>query len=143
VQRKWLEYYGGLTWGRQDFNYEANAWTLSPDYTDKDLDQEGDGSLYSITHLLDAAMSFDAENMTKFSCPIFLFEGRHDYSVSHTIAEAWFERVSAPKKELVWFEDSAHMAMQEQPGRFLYQLVTEVRPLAVKAGDVAPDNPKE
>ena len=88
-------------------------------------------------------MSFDAENMTKFSCPIFLFEGRHDYSVSHTIAEAWFERVSAPKKELVWFEDSAHMAMQEQPGRFLYQLVTEVRPLAVKAGDVAPDNPKE
>jgi proline iminopeptidase len=102
------------------------------------LDQEGDGSLYSITHLLTAAFTFNAEQMTSFTCPIFLFEGRHDYSVSHTLPEEWFKKVKAPEKKLVWFEDSAHMAMQEQAGRFLYHLVTDVRPIAVKAGDSAP-----
>ena len=138
VQRKWLQYYGGLTWGRSDYDYDSNSWTLSPDYTDKELDQEGDGSLFSITHLLASMMTFRNETMTTFRCPIFLFEGRHDYSVSHTLAEKWFKTIKAPKKELVWFEDSAHMAMQEQSGRFLLHLVTDVRPLATKAGDSAP-----
>ena len=138
AQRKWLEYYGGLTWGRTDYSYDANAWLLSPDYTDKELNQEGAASLYSITHLLTGAFAFNAEKMTSFACPIFLFEGRHDYSVSHTLPEEWFKKVEAPEKKLIWFEDSAHMAMQEQAGRFLYHLVTDVRPIAVKAGDSAP-----
>jgi pimeloyl-ACP methyl ester carboxylesterase len=143
IQRKWLEYYGGLTWGRRDYQYDVNAWMLSPDYTDKDLDQESEGSLYSLTHLLATAFSFNAEGMTSLKCPIFLFEGRHDYSVSHTLPEAWFRKIKAPKKKLIWFEDSAHMAMQEQSGRFLYHLVTDVRPLAVKAGDAAPADAAE
>lgn len=143
AQRKWLEYYGGLTWNRQNYNYDANAWTLSPDYTDEDLDQESKGSLYSITHLLEVALNFNVMNMTKFECPVFLFEGRHDYSVSHTLAEAWFKKIKAPKKKLIWFEDSAHMPMQEQSGRFLYHLVKDVRPLAVKAGDSASDGATE
>jgi len=143
IQRKWLEYYGGLTWGRRDYQYDANAWMLSPDYTDKDLDQESEGSLYSLTHLLATAFSFNAEEMTSFKCPIFLFEGRHDYSVSHTLPEAWFSKIKAPKKKLIWFEDSAHMAMQEQSGRFLYHLVTDVRPLSAKAGDAAPADAAE
>jgi pimeloyl-ACP methyl ester carboxylesterase len=143
AQRKWLEYYGGLTWNRTNFGYDANAWTLSPDYTDKDLDQESEGSLYSITHLLGAAMNFNDMDMTTFGCPVFLFEGRHDYSISHTLAETWFKKIKAPEKKLVWFEDSAHMAMQEQSGRFLYHLLTDVRPLAVKAGDSAPDEATE
>jgi pimeloyl-ACP methyl ester carboxylesterase len=92
---------------------------------------------------LAAAFSFNAEGMTSLKCPIFLFEGRHDYSVSHTLPEAWFRKIKAPKKKLIWFEDSAHMAMQEQSGRFLYHLVTDVRPLAVKAGDAAPADAAE
>jgi hypothetical protein len=39
-----------------------------------------------------------------------------------------------------WFGsiNSAHMVMQEEPGRFLYHLITDLYPLAVKAGDAAP-----
>jgi len=39
---------------------------------------------------------------------------------------------------MVLFADSAHMVMQEQPGRFLMHLVTDALPLAQKAGDAAP-----
>jgi pimeloyl-ACP methyl ester carboxylesterase len=70
---------------------------------------------------------------------VFLFEGRHDYATSHTLAEEWFQRIKAPMKKFVWFDDAAHMVPEEEPGRFLFHLITNVRPIAVRAGDAAPD----
>lgn len=137
-QRKWLNYYGGLTYGRTDFAYDDEARSLSPDYTDRDVAAIDSGSLYSLTHLLPMLASLDLDSVTVFKCPIFLFEGRHDYAVSHAVSADWFRRVKAPAKRLVWFDNSAHMAMQEEPGRFLYHLITDVRPIAVRAGDGAP-----
>ena len=59
--------------------------------------------------------------------------------MSHELTARWFATLKAPAKKLVWFEDSAHMVMQEQPGRFLMHLVEDARPYAVKAGDAAPE----
>jgi pimeloyl-ACP methyl ester carboxylesterase len=141
AQRKWLTYFGGMTYGRTSYAYDANAWELSPDYTEKDLDAEGDGSLYSLTHLLGPPLqSLNYESVTNFKCPIFLFEGRHDYATSHTLAAQWFAHIKAPTKKMVWFDNSAHMVMQEEPGRFLYHLIIDLYPIAVHAGDVAPEN---
>jgi pimeloyl-ACP methyl ester carboxylesterase len=140
AQRKWLMYYGGLTDGRKDFSYDANAWELSPDYTEKDLDGVDDGSLYSVTQLLGQLMAMNFDSATTFRCPVFLMDGRRDYATSHELAVGWFKKIKAPEKEFVWFDNSSHMAMQEEPGRFLYTLVKDVRPLAVAAGDSAPDN---
>jgi pimeloyl-ACP methyl ester carboxylesterase len=143
AQRKWLMYYGGLAWGRKDFKWDSNAWELSPDYTEKELDAVDAGSAFSIAHLITTLMDVNLEPTTTFHCPIFLFVGRHDYATSHTLAEVWFRKVNAPQKELVWFDDASHMIMQEKPGRFLQHLVGDVRPLAVKAGDAAPDEQVE
>ena len=137
VQRKWLMYFGGLTYGRTDFAYDGNAWSLSPDYTEKDLELVDEGSLYSLTYLLAALEALNYENVATFKCPLFLFEGRHDYATSHTLAAKWFSHVDAPSKKFVWFENSAHMVMQEESGRFLYHLITDLRPIAEKAGDGA------
>jgi pimeloyl-ACP methyl ester carboxylesterase len=135
IQRKWLMFYGGLTYGRTDFSYDANAGSLSPDYTEKELDAVDDGGLYSLTHLLPTLQALDYEKVRTFKCPILLFEGRHDYATSHTLAAEWFKRIEAPSKKLVWFDNSAHMVMQEEPGRFLYHLITDLRPIAVTSGD--------
>jgi pimeloyl-ACP methyl ester carboxylesterase len=143
AQRKWLMYYGGLTYGRTDFKYGGNAWELSPDYTEKDLDAIDDGSLYSLTHLLGPVVALNYDSVTDFKCPIFLFEGRHDYAVSHALAAEWFGHIKAPSKKLVWFDNSAHQVFQEQPGQFLYHLITDLYPLAAKAGDVAPASDHE
>jgi pimeloyl-ACP methyl ester carboxylesterase len=139
AQRKWLSYYGGLAWGRRDFRCDVEAWDLSPDYTEKELVAVDAGTGYSISHLLPTLMVIDFDKTTTFRCPVFVFVGQHDYATSHTLAEAWFHEVKAPQKELFRFEDAAHMLMQEQPGRFLQHLVDDVRPIAVKAGDAAPD----
>ena len=140
TQRRWLSYYGGLAYGRTSFGFDADAEELAPEYSDKDLDAIGDGSLLTLNHLLKPLSAIDLSHDTHFDCPILLFTGRHDYAVSHELAAQWFATVSAPYKRLVWFEDSAHMVMQEQPGRFLVHLVDDARPFAVQAGDAAPED---
>lgn len=138
VQRKWLMYYGGLTFGRRSFAYDADAWLLSPDYTQRDLDVVDKGGLYSLKYLLKPLGAIAYDSVTTFQCPVVLFVGRHDYTTSHDLAAEWFDRIQAPSKRLVWFANSAHMIMQEEPGRFLYHLITDLRPFAAAAGDVAP-----
>jgi pimeloyl-ACP methyl ester carboxylesterase len=143
VVRQWSSAYGGLAFNRDGFNYDADAWQLAPEYDDQDIDAIGKGSTFSLEHLLPRLMPYRFDDSMAFDCPIFLFEGRHDETVPSSIAAGWFKTIKAPAKKLVWFEDSAHMVMQEQPGRFLDHLVHDVRPLAVEAGDVAPEDATE
>jgi pimeloyl-ACP methyl ester carboxylesterase len=138
IRSKWETYYGGLTHGRRDFSYYADAEQLSPDYSPAELDAIGKGSAYSLNHLLQPVLAANLEDMTDFRCAVILFVGQHDYTTSHELAEQWFDRIHAPSKHMVLFADSAHMVMQEQPGRFLMHLVTDALPLAQKAGDAAP-----
>ena len=42
---------------------------------------------------------------------------------------------------LVWFDNSAHLPMTEEPGRFLLSLTRYARPIAERAGDTAPGGP--
>jgi pimeloyl-ACP methyl ester carboxylesterase len=138
TRTNWEAYYGGLAYGRKDFSFYADAEDLSPDYSQAELDAIGKGSGYSLKYLLQPLLDVNFEDVTRFGCPVILFVGQHDYTTSHELAEQWFDRIQAPSKHLVLFADSAHMIMQEQPGRFLMHLVTDALPLAQKAGDVAP-----
>ncbi|MFC5568481.1 alpha/beta fold hydrolase [Lysobacter yangpyeongensis] len=139
TQRKWNMYYGGLAWGRTDFKPFDDARKLSPDYSNAEVAAIDQGSLFSLQHLLTPLASVDFSRNTRFDTPVFLFNGRHDYTTSFEVAARWFETLQAPLKRMFWFDDSAHMMMQEQPGRFLMHLVNDVRPLAVKAGDAPPE----
>ncbi len=135
-QRKWLQFYGGAVVGRADFAWEGAAVHLSPEYTDTDVKTWEKGNDLSERHLLAFLLNTDLSQITRLECPLILFEGRHDYNVSSTVAAEWFARVQAPSKELVWFEHSAHEIMDEEPGKTLLSLVQYARPFAERAGDV-------
>jgi pimeloyl-ACP methyl ester carboxylesterase len=138
LQRKWLGHYGGAVFNRTGFDAESAAIKLSPEYTDADLKTIWDGNAFSEKHLLAETIALDFSAYTEFRCPIVLFNGRHDYNVSSSVAAEWFARVKAPAKQLVWFEDSAHEMFNEEPGKTLVSLVRYARPFAEKAGDAAP-----
>jgi pimeloyl-ACP methyl ester carboxylesterase len=138
IRDTWEMYYGGLIWGRKDFQAPSDAWKLSPEYSERDLKAINKGSLFSLHHLLDPLLSVDFDHTTQFGCPVVLFVGAHDYTTSHDLAVQWFDKLQAPSKRMVIFADSAHMIMLEQPGRFLVHLVQDVLPYAQKAGDAAP-----
>jgi pimeloyl-ACP methyl ester carboxylesterase len=138
VRSKWEMYYGGLAWGRKDYQFAADTWKLSPEYTERDLKAIDKGGAFSIAHLLQPLLNVDFDEVVRFGCPVILFVGAHDYTTSHKLAVRWFDKIHAPSKRLVIFADSAHMIMLEQPGRFLVHLVTDVLPYAQRYGDAAP-----
>lgn len=130
VERDWSIKYGGLSWNRDSYAYYYHATELSPDYTNADLDAIDKGSLLSLTHLLPVFSTFNYSKVTDFKCPIIIFNGRHDETVSQNVTAKWFAQVHAPVKKLVWFENSAHMMQIEEPGKVLVHLVEDVRPLS-------------
>ncbi len=138
-QRKWLNYYGGMVHNRRGGDAEAAAVKLSPEYTDQDVAGVWKGNDFSMEHLLSDVLTLDMSGYKEFNVPMFLFLGRHDINVSSELAAEWFEGIKAPQKQLVWFEDSAHEVMIEEPGKTLVSLVRYLRPIAERAGDVVPE----
>ncbi len=134
-QRKWLNHYGGMVHNRRGGDAEAAAIKLSPEYTDHDVAEVWKGNDFSMQHLLSEVLTLDMTTVRELKVPVFLFEGRHDHNVSSELAAEWLQGVKAPAKQLVWFEQSAHEVMIEEPGKTLLTLVQQVRPIAERAGD--------
>ncbi|HEX3665344.1 MAG TPA: alpha/beta hydrolase [Rhizomicrobium sp.] len=130
IERQWSVYYGALAANRHDADFYYHAARLSPLYTAADRKAWDDGSAFTIKTLWPqlAHVSFEAVN--KINVPVILFLGRHDYTCPWPIAEAWMKRLTAPKKDVVWFDNSAHLPMIEEPGRVFAALLQKVRPLA-------------
>jgi proline iminopeptidase len=131
-ERHWSVILGGLTYGRSTYDYYENLFTLSPEYSEDDVAAIDKGSALSLGSLFPVIIDFNYSNVTDFKCPILLFEGRHDDTTPSEIAAKWLEHVRSPGKKLIWFENSAHMVMVEEPGRFLVHLVQDARPYAVQ-----------
>lgn len=130
TERKWSIHYGGLAAHRRDADFYFHAPRLSPEYTAADRKSWDEGSGFSIQVLWPQLSEISLKDLNRLEVPTFLFLGRYDYTAPAPIAEAWMGRLKAPRKEIVWFEDSAHLPMIEEPGRTFAALLEKVRPLA-------------
>jgi pimeloyl-ACP methyl ester carboxylesterase len=63
--------------------------------------------------------------------PVFLMSGRYDQQSEATVAREFFDRIEAPRKAFVWFEQSAHSPPFEEPDAFNRYMIEQVRPLAL------------
>ena len=61
--------------------------------------------------------------------PVFFFIGRHDHVVPAETSAAYFEMLTAPAKQLLWFEQSAHEPPAEEPAKFNTAMAELVRPV--------------
>ena len=62
------------------------------------------------------------------SVPVFMLCGRHDWQTPSVLCEQWFEKINAPYKELIFFEQSSHYPFIDEPGKFFYTLVDKILP---------------
>jgi pimeloyl-ACP methyl ester carboxylesterase len=138
TQRKWVGFYGGVMAYRKDNSADSALARLSPDYSDEEIRRIWEGNKFATPYLLPDLVALDLTDIRRLAVPLILLEGRHDRNVNSDMAAVWFKKVKAPEKHFVWFEHSAHMPMTEEPGKFLLSLVRFARPIAEKAGDIAP-----
>lgn len=130
IERTWVERYGGMAAGRSDCPYFSNGDLASPDYTDADRRSSRAGRAFLAGTLLPQFTAIDFTGVDTFPIPITLFLGRHDQVTPSGLASAWLDRLDAPVKAVEWFEDSAHLPMYEEPGRFLISIMKHVQPHA-------------
>lgn len=132
IARKWAQHYGGLSAFRSESKYYFDAPLLSPEYTSKDVDAIDAGNVATLGRILPEFMAVDFKPVKKFPIPVIMLMGRHDYSTPSQPTEEWLNKLAAPFKKGVWFENSSHLIPFEEPGKMLITLVQDVRPLAVK-----------
>lgn len=130
IARKWPQYYGGLTAFRNNSNYYFNAPLLSPEYSKKDIEAIDEGNIFTLGRILPEFLSVNFKDVKNFPIPVFMFMGRHDYTTPSEPTQQWLNKVKAPAKKGIWFENSAHLIPLEEPGKMLVTLLNEVKPLA-------------
>lgn len=126
----WTERFGGVFHG--DLSTGKLIWTaVNTDEANLiDLVKFGQGNRFSLTWLEREISQLDlSARYRSFEVPIFFLLGRYDWHVPAVAAGKYFDEIEAPRKRLVWFEQSAHNPPFEEPDRFNQVLTEQVLPL--------------
>jgi len=67
-----------------------------------------------------------AEQATKLQVPVYFFVGRNDVNAMAPLVEDYYDKLSAPHKELIWLE-GGHGLGSADPSQFLDVMVNRVR----------------
>ncbi len=129
-ERKWVVHYGALFAGRSDGQFYFDAARIAPQYTPADRQAWSDGSAYTVDIVVPQFADVAFQNLQTLDIPVIMFAGRHDYITPSAVIAEWLEALDAPQKTMVWFENSAHMMMIEEPGHMLAALLEHALPLA-------------
>ncbi|HVV45313.1 MAG TPA: alpha/beta hydrolase [Bryobacteraceae bacterium] len=70
-------------------------------------------------------------SVTEVNVPLLFFPGRRDHHLDANIAAQYLDKLRAPAKRVVWFENSAHNVPFEEPDLFNAKVVEELRSAGV------------
>ena len=130
VQRKWLSRFVGVMRGKS-FWQIFRAMRSAPELSLLELPNVFRGAAFSLRTLWSEVSALNLEaSVPELKMPAFFFIGRHDHQVDAKASAAYFEKLIAPSKQLVWFEDFAHMPPFEEHETFNARLVELVLPAA-------------
>ncbi|WP_158590517.1 alpha/beta fold hydrolase [Noviherbaspirillum cavernae] len=113
-----LEKYGSLWHAEPGFN--PVRWMIAAEeYSWPEKLSFNRAAETSFEALLPDLLKLDmARLVPRVEVPVYFAVGRHDLLASPSLAFAYFSRLTAPKKEWIWFEKSAHFPQWEEPGEF-------------------------
>jgi pimeloyl-ACP methyl ester carboxylesterase len=134
TRARWASNFGGVRTGA---TYRSEVRTLlgsllrSPDYSFADVVRTLRGITTSRVALLPELAHTDlVRTLPRIDVPVVLVQGRLDQVAPGDATQQFYDALTAPSKELVWFENSAHAPHLEEPQKFR-DLLLEVRALHV------------
>ncbi len=113
------QYFGFSRPIRQYMNASDTAWLANlmklleaSGETEASVKAIGDGMNASGAALVEDMINEDlSTNALTFKIPYYVIQGRHDLFTPTPLAEAYFNKISAPKKRLFIIEDAGHFAL--------------------------------
>lgn len=62
-------------------------------------------------------------------CPVYFFAGRKDFLTNAALTEQYYKQLKAPKKQLFWFEKSAHVIPDTEPELMQDRIINDILPV--------------
>ncbi len=121
VQRDYMTKYGGGSYNKKEslLSDLIIPLVLTPEYSLLDLPNYTKGAYYNLHQLWEEiATSSFLSSVPSLAMPVYITQGRHDRNTPSELAMRWFEQLDAPRKEWIWFEQSAHSPIKEEPVRW-------------------------
>ena len=135
TRARWIANFGGVTAGA---TWNSQARTLaasllrSPDYSPAAALRTVRGVTSSQAALLPLLAHTDLiTTLPALEVPIILVQGRLDQVAPGAATQKFHDTLTAPSKQLIWFEHSAHTPQYDEPAKFRDVLLT------LRAGDLA------
>lgn len=140
AQRRVMMKYGGYSQSEKKRSY-FHSFVIpvfkSGEYSLTDLIGLVIGYKYVLTNMWNAVGETDfPRTCTKFDVPFFVFDGALDQNTPASLVQDWFDTITAPQKELIWFEQSGHNPMGDEPARFKSLLIDRLTAIAKKEKNV-------
>ncbi len=125
TQRKWLLTFGGVYRTRTSYTHEVRLLLKSREYSLAESALWPLGSARSLRRMWPELMQLDfSQTVRQVRVPIYFFVGRHDMNTPYPLIEKYYDHLSAPAdKGLVWFEDSAHSILIDQPDKIAQEII--------------------
>ncbi len=140
VQRRVMMKYGGYSQSKAKRSY-FRSFVLpvffSGEYSISDLWGLAKGHVFVLEKMWPEVGATDLpKTCVKFDVPYFIFDGKLDKNTPAELVEDYFNLIEAPQKELIWFEESGHNPMGDEPERFKTLLRERLTDIAKKEKNV-------
>lgn len=118
VQGKWLGRFFGIVRGMPLWKF-LRVVLGGPEASIFDLPNFWRGMQFSQRTMWAEVSALDlTTSVPKLEMPVYFFLGRHDRIIASETSAAYFELLTAPRKRLLWFEQSGHEPPFEEPTKF-------------------------
>ncbi len=118
-----LNYGGSLDMSKEELVVIA---AQSSEYTFVDYLQWFDGFKRHCRPMWESSDEFSVdyrEKIQSVDVPIYFLAGRNDYTTPFVLIEDYYEKIEAPKKELIVFENSAHTPFLGETEKFHREVI--------------------
>jgi len=122
-REKWLFRFGGELYHGRSSTTLLVIGLQAPEYTLRNALDVRKGVSFTHRYLRYDAISGElADAVPRVELPVYFFTGRHDFTDPFENTEEYAAKLQAPRKQIVWFEDSAHFPFLEEPERFAKEM---------------------
>jgi proline iminopeptidase len=119
-----LTEYGGAIFKKEAEAQIKIAETKYEDYKSYDWIN---GFMFSCSRLGDEVFKTNLTGINELNVPAYFFVGRHDWSLPTIVTEEFVGKLKAPKKEIIWFEESGHEPLEEEPLKFNRLIIEKIK----------------
>ena len=128
IQRRWLTRFGGWYHGAKSNWIIVKLFFSSPEYSIIDSFKFIIGSLFSLKMMWKNAIQEINffEQIKEVEVPVYFCVGKYDYNTPFEHLERFYNQIRAPKKDLFWFEKSAHSPNFEETSKFENIMINQI-----------------